>query len=94
MRSLVPNERETPKFCQLYIYDTENEVENGMKSINVQNSINIDLEVLQGLIKMLEENNHLVQTFRMARDRFKNENVVDMKIIMKAYDLQLAVKII
>lgn len=83
MGSLVSNDGETPKFCQLYIYDTENEVENRMKSINVQNSPDIDPQILEGLIKMLEENNHLVKTFRMARDRFKNDNVVDMKIVMK-----------
>lgn len=83
MRSLIPSDGDTPKFCQLYIYDTENEIENKMKSINVQHSNNIEQEILEGLIKMLEEHNHLVQKFRMARDHFKNENVVDMKIIMK-----------
>lgn len=83
MGSLLPNDGETPKFCQLYIYDTENKVENRMKKINVHNSSNIEPEILEGLIKMLEENNHLVKTFRMARDLFKNDNVVDMKIVMK-----------
>lgn len=83
MGSLIPKDGATPNFCQLYIYDTENEVENRMKSINVQHSNTIEPKILEGLIKMLEENNHLIQTFRMAIDRFKNENVVDLKIVMK-----------
>lgn len=83
MGSLLPNDGEPPKFCQLYIYDTDNEVENRLKSINVQHSSKIEPEIVEGLIKMLEENNHLVQKFRMARDRFKNDNVIDLKIIMK-----------
>ncbi|XP_074370042.1 uncharacterized protein LOC141711481 [Apium graveolens] len=53
MGSLLPNDGETPKFCQLYIYDTENEVENMMKLINVQNSSNIDPEILEDEIAVL-----------------------------------------
>ena len=83
MGSMLPPNGETPKFCQLYIYDTENEVENRMKSMGVHNSNNIDPGILESLITMLEENNHLVQTFRMARDRFKNNEVVDLNIVMK-----------
>lgn len=83
MGSLLPSEGEAPKFCQLYIYDTENEIKNRMKAINVQESEVIQPEIIQGLIKMLEEYNPLVQKFRMARDRFKNENIVDLKIVMK-----------
>ena len=32
---------------------------------------------------MLDENNHLVKKFRMAHDRFRDDNIVDLKIVMK-----------
>jgi hypothetical protein len=30
--TLLPEEGQTPKYAQLYIYDTENEIENRMKT--------------------------------------------------------------
>lgn len=35
---------------------------------------------------MLEERNSLVQKFRMARDGFKNENIVDLKTQRRCYE--------
>ena len=35
MGSLLPKHGDVPKFCQLYIYDTENEIKNRLGSINV-----------------------------------------------------------
>lgn len=81
--SLIPDDGKDPKFCQLYIYDTENEVSNRMKWVNVNSKENIDPEIVNGLIKMLDEHNELVKEFRSARDRFEECGIVDLKIVLK-----------
>lgn len=69
--TLTPKEGESPKFCQLYIYDTENEVQNRMNAIN--GSDQLDPEIIQSLLEMLDEHNKCTRGFRMARDRLKLE---------------------
>ena len=66
--SLLPEIGKRPQFAQLYICDTENEINNRM---NCLLEGDIDPEIVQGLSVMLEEHNILVKTFRMARDRYK-----------------------
>lgn len=63
--SLIPDDGDTPKFCQLYIYDTANEVNNILQWVNVNDQQVIDVEVVQGLINMLDETNELVETFSL-----------------------------
>ena len=81
--TLIPNDGKDPKFCQLYIYDTENEVENRMKWVRVNNGEPVEAAVVRGLLDMLDSTNELVPFFRMARDRFKEDAVQDLKIVMK-----------
>ncbi|WOG82720.1 hypothetical protein DCAR_0101888 [Daucus carota subsp. sativus] len=81
--SLIPNEGDDPKFCQLYIYDTEHELENRLKWVKVDDGKIVDSEIVKGLLDMLDSTNELVPFFRMARDRFKDEPVQDLKIVMK-----------
>lgn len=83
--SLIPDDGQPPKFCQLYIYDTENELSNRMRWVEVENSKNIDPDIVEGLMKMLDEKNLLVKEFRIARDRFKDSGVVDLKITLKVH---------
>lgn len=73
--SLIPNNGGDPKFCQLYIYDTEHEVENRMRWVNMDNGDTVDEEIVCGLLNMLDSRNELVPYFRMARDRFKDDPV-------------------
>ncbi|KAK1378676.1 hypothetical protein POM88_025420 [Heracleum sosnowskyi] len=82
--SLLPNVGEQPKFCQLYVYDTKNEVDNCMRAINLHDTNVIDPDILENLLKMLDETNELVKCFRMARDRFDQEDIVDLRIVMKS----------
>ncbi|XP_074351616.1 uncharacterized protein LOC141690740 [Apium graveolens] len=81
--SLIPPKGDDPKFCHLYIYDTANEVNNRLKWVNVVDGDTIDAEIVEGLIKMLDETNELVKEFRSARDRFENEGIRDLEIILK-----------
>lgn len=81
--SLIPNDGDTPKFCQLYIYDTVNEVNNRLRWVNLADQSNIDVDVVDGLMHMFDETNELCQRFRMARDRFENNDLVDLKVELK-----------
>ncbi|XP_074336776.1 uncharacterized protein LOC141673948 [Apium graveolens] len=45
--SLIPNEGEDPKFCQLYVYDTENEVQNRLKWCKVDDDQGVDFDVFE-----------------------------------------------
>ncbi|WVZ50301.1 hypothetical protein U9M48_001567 [Paspalum notatum var. saurae] len=79
--TLLPKEGQYPKFAQLYIYDTENEVKNRLHaSTSKTNNQQLDENIVSGLLEMLDENNVLVKTFCMARDRFKETNFQNVQI--------------
>ncbi|RID68698.1 hypothetical protein BRARA_C00841, partial [Brassica rapa] len=96
--SLLPPEGNTPQFLQLYIVDTENEVTNRKKAFSKgTSSVEIDDNLIAGLIKMLDENNHLAKTFRHARDRLLSGDAVEFSITLvnqkhrgRQYDLPTA----
>ncbi|XP_074327708.1 uncharacterized protein LOC141665621 [Apium graveolens] len=83
--ALIPDDDYTPEFCQLYIYDTENKLANRMRWIDVKEGDRINEEIVEGLMQMLDENNELVQKFRIARDRYEESIVVELRIILKVY---------
>ncbi|CAA0834184.1 Unknown protein, partial [Striga hermonthica] len=73
--SLLPVSGAAPKFSQLYIYDTENEVDNrinAMSSRSRSNQCNLDAEVIYDIMRMLDGHNPLVKSFRFVRDHFKS----------------------
>lgn len=72
MGPLLPNQGLPSKFCELYIYDTCNEVDNRLKAIVPESSdggTEVDVGIVAGLKDMLDEVNPLVQEFRVVRDR-------------------------
>lgn len=73
--SLLPNPGEQPKFAQLYIHDTANELDNRLASLPGLNS-----EILLELQNMLHDNNPYVQLFENASARVTAENIVDISI--------------
>ncbi|RID62868.1 hypothetical protein BRARA_E01910 [Brassica rapa] len=87
---ITPPEGGTPKFGQLYIVDTENEVENrakclslGKQKIQVKKKDHLRKDIIETLMKMLNEVNPYVKKFRSARDRFNTdpENSFHMRIV-------------
>jgi hypothetical protein len=72
--SLLPPDGSPPKFIQLYIYDTANEVQNRIQCIKGSEESHMDLDptIVNDLIKMLDLHNPLVKKFRMARERLAN----------------------
>jgi len=67
---LIPGQGKPPKFSQLYVHDTENEVQNRLSSLNGGNTAqDLDADIVQHLKDMFDMNNSVAKLFRMARDR-------------------------
>ncbi|KAH0691484.1 hypothetical protein KY289_018842 [Solanum tuberosum] len=79
--SLLPTKGFTPKFAQLYIYDTENEVQNRINVINrSESNSQIHSQIVNDLKEMLDQHNVLTKSFRMVRDRFQIDQSADVKL--------------
>ena len=79
--SLLPTRGESLKFAQLYIYDTENECANRIAIFNgTSDAFRVDESIVDGLKKMLDENNTIVKVFRTARDRFKDSDYIPIHL--------------
>ncbi|CAN6932684.1 unnamed protein product [Brassica oleracea] len=90
MGSLKPPPGDPAKFGQLYIVDTENEVTNRASIIGKYKTASetskketIRKQVIESLLKMLNEVNPYVHQFRSAKDRFDTnpEETFHMRII-------------
>lgn len=79
---LLPKPNEIPKFAELYIFDTKNEIENRIHALNKEEmgSTDINPYIVEQLKKMFDEYNPLVKTFRYARDLFEEHKGVDFSI--------------
>jgi hypothetical protein len=66
---LLPADDAPPKFIQLYIYDTTNEVKNRITCLSGDDTPDGSLEplVVDGLMKMLDQCNPFVKKFRIAK---------------------------
>lgn len=93
--SLLPTEGEQPKYSQMYIYDTANEVKNRINSLSKSNSTtSLDEKVVSGLMEMFNSTNELTKIYRAARDRYETEQPTELSIRLvgqkhrgKQYDL-------
>ncbi|XP_070006392.1 uncharacterized protein [Nicotiana sylvestris] len=79
--SLLPPEGSSPKFAQLYIYDTENEVENRIHAISRGEMNNqLHVEIVNELKQMLDDNNVLAKSIRMVRDQFQTDGTSNVRL--------------
>ncbi|XP_071738697.1 uncharacterized protein [Rutidosis leptorrhynchoides] len=74
--SLLPNDGCNPKFSQLYIYDTENEVHHRMNAARIGGGVeksndSLDPELISEIKKVLDACNPYVISYIMARDGFQ-----------------------
>ena len=77
----MPTDNNPLRFAQLYIYDTENEIQNRMSTFSLdEHSKNMTELILEKLIKMLDETNILVKNFRTIRDRYKETEIHSIKL--------------
>ncbi|XP_019155261.1 PREDICTED: uncharacterized protein LOC109152142 [Ipomoea nil] len=66
--SLLPTDGVQPKFAQLYIHDTANEIENRMQCVRGDsNQVGLHEEVVHDIKEVLDNNNVFVKSFRMAK---------------------------
>lgn len=72
---LFPSEGKSPKFAQIYIYDTENELHN-----RIQWNKSLDLEVLNALQKMMHNCNPFIDSFKHAAEIIKTDQNAKMII--------------
>ncbi|GJZ24606.1 hypothetical protein Tco_0562065 [Tanacetum coccineum] len=77
--SLCPEEGESPRILQLYIYDTDNEVDNRMNHFGGENS-SLRKDIVEGLIELLDTHNALVRLFRTTREKFADTHVPNFHV--------------
>ncbi|XP_057720315.1 uncharacterized protein LOC130934798 [Arachis stenosperma] len=79
--SLLPSDSLRPTFAQLYIYDTENEIENRIDTLRSNEVINErDKKSVAILRNMLDKYNILAKSFRYARDMYQQKNCTNIKL--------------
>ncbi|XP_029149862.2 uncharacterized protein [Arachis hypogaea] len=79
--SLVPIEGQRPKFAQLYIYDTENEVSNRIEIFSSRtNNNNIDQSLVLDLKDMIDQHNVLAHTFRIVRNYLNQGDIANIRL--------------
>ncbi|XP_058732719.1 uncharacterized protein LOC131604285 [Vicia villosa] len=76
--SMLPLLGEKAHFSQLYIFDTEHEVQNIIDVFRRRSGV--DINIVENLSSMLYEHNVHAQSFKMARDRLSEGNVADLKL--------------
>jgi hypothetical protein len=72
--SLLPPDDDPPKFVQLYIYDTANEVNNRLKCLSGDDAPDGSLEpsIVHQLMNLLDWYNPFVKKFRTASERLQD----------------------
>ncbi|XP_052111545.1 LOW QUALITY PROTEIN: uncharacterized protein LOC127742858 [Arachis duranensis] len=85
MGSLIPPKGNIAKFFQLYVFDTQNEIENCMAAIRGEHHKEIHEDIVRELKQMLDDNNVLVKAFRMVRDSLAREpnNTIKLRLLGK-----------
>jgi hypothetical protein len=83
MGSVLPSDSECPKYAQLYVYDTKNEVSNRINAIDPSHdNQKIKPDIVHGFIEMFDEINELTRTFRMIRDKFEDRSLHSFNMTM------------
>ncbi|GJY87362.1 DNA helicase [Tanacetum coccineum] len=77
---MCPEEGQSPRFLQLYIYDTTNEVKNRLSHFNNEHESALKEEIVEGLIQFLDNHNALVQLFRTARNKYMDADIPEFKV--------------
>lgn len=75
-----PSGDDDPRFLQMYVYDTEHEVQNRMSHFDPNERRVLREDIIQGLIHFLNQNNRLVRLFRTARDKLREADIPDFQI--------------
>lgn len=83
--SLLPLPDSRPSFLQLYIFDTEHEVENRIAPFSdTSKDRQVRPRLVESLIRMLDTHNVLVRNFRCLRDRYVLSELQELKIRIRS----------
>ncbi|CAI0446752.1 unnamed protein product [Linum tenue] len=77
--SLLPVEGERPKFAQLYIFEPDSEVDNRLANFSTREEVLLP-ELLASLLRMLDETNELVKTFRRIRQNLQLSSTPNLRL--------------
>ena len=77
--TLLSNSETPPQFAQIYIYDTDHELQNRS---NATPNFNLDSTILAELQQMLHDINPYVNIFRQAGNLLKQNPLLDLKLII------------
>ncbi|PWA64669.1 helitron helicase-like domain-containing protein [Artemisia annua] len=77
---MCPDQGVRPRFLQLYIYDTDNEVRNRLEHFTSNGQNPLRQDIVEGLIEILDHHNALVQLFRIARDKLQDMELPEFKV--------------
>ncbi|KAJ1279783.1 hypothetical protein BS78_04G182000 [Paspalum vaginatum] len=80
--ALLPQPEKIPKFAELYIFDTKNEIENRIRALSNEDPEEIDINpyIVEQLKNMLDQHNPLVKTFRHACGLLEQHKGIDISI--------------
>nr|GEY38832.1 DNA helicase [Tanacetum cinerariifolium] len=77
---MCPEGGQSPRFLQLSIYNTTNEVKNRLSHFNDQHELKLKEEIIEGLIEFLDTHNALVQLFRTAPNKYMEADILEFKV--------------
>ncbi|XP_022007277.1 uncharacterized protein LOC110906453 [Helianthus annuus] len=83
--SLCSTDNEPPRFLQIYIYDTDNEIMNRLQFFDGITCSRLSVDVVSTILTALEGCNKLVRLFRNARDFTLSSNLPSFTI--RLYDI-------
>ncbi|CAI9279766.1 unnamed protein product [Lactuca saligna] len=73
--SLCPDPIKGPRFLQLYLFDTGNEVENRLRPFDHPSKSDLDCNIVSYLVNFLGANNEYVRTFKTAKQIAEESNL-------------------
>ncbi|XP_076957793.1 uncharacterized protein LOC143633361 [Bidens hawaiensis] len=84
--SLCPPSNERPRFLQMYIYDTENEISNRLHAFTNESQSHLNPETVSTLVDILERCNELVKLFRTAKDLISSVETPSFSICLYGFE--------
>ncbi|XP_076901564.1 uncharacterized protein LOC143556009 [Bidens hawaiensis] len=84
--SLCPPADARPRFLQMYVYDTDNEISNRLHAFSNETHSELNAETVSLILRILESCNELVKLFRMARDLISSGHMQTFNICLYGSD--------
>ena len=78
--SICPPAGSPPRFLQLFIYDTENEINNRLRFYNREGSSSLNAVIVNRLSTILHRENRYVSLFKTAYEYAQEQNLDDFSV--------------